>query len=401
MYSSMRSHNEPEDGASYPRLLILSGAVPETRLAGSLLLYRLLRGYPAGRLHAVGPRPHPQSALLACSYRFLKPAPSGRLDLTRFAQLKRSLEAIGLLGRISTARIEEAVGTFAPEVVLCVMERRDYVDAAHRFCEQRRLPLVLIVHDRLESFDLVYPPFRRAQTAQNARTYRFAAARLCVSPEMVASLARTYGAEGAVLYPSRDDDLTPRPATASRVLVSPPALTIGYAGGMAYGYGQRIREALPAVVRGGGRLRIYSRHAVTDLGDGATYAGELPPDQLWTLVKQECDAVWLPYAYDPHHLALYETHFPSKLTEYMALGMPVLITGPRQATGVKWGLQHAAASLTLADESLAEIETAVRQLREDAGLRVRLAEASRGGDRDFEPAAIRRQFLDVLRSVVR
>jgi hypothetical protein len=380
--------------------LLLSSAVPETRLAGSLMLYRLLQGYPSDRILSLGPKPHSQSAILASEYRYLEPAPSARFDHTRFAQLKRSLQAIGLAGRIPLSRIAAAVGDYSPDVVVSVMERRDYVDAAHRFCEDRGVPLVLIIHDRLEWFDVVYPPFKRAQLAQNAATYRFASARLCVSPEMVACLGDFYGAPGTVLYPIRSDDLEARPAGASAQLVSPPAITIGYCGSLNYGYGLRIREAAPALVRGGARIRIYSRDAIADWPDGVTYVGAIPStEELWSRVKRECDAVWLPYSYDSHQRTLYTTHFPSKLTEYVALGMPVLITGPGIATGVKWGLRHPAASLTLADETMGELEQAARRLREEPSLRVSLAAASRGGDQEFDPRVIRRQFIDILRSV--
>ena len=136
--------------------------------------------------------PHPKSELLGCRYVDLPPARSARLNLTRFATLKRSLETMGVMGRIPARRVDAALNGFTPDVVVSVMERRDYVDAAYRLCRRRGLPLVLIVHDRLESFELVYPPCRAAQIAANARIYRFASARLCVSPEMVTSLAGVY-----------------------------------------------------------------------------------------------------------------------------------------------------------------------------------------------------------------
>jgi glycosyltransferase involved in cell wall biosynthesis len=385
-------------GPDYPRLLILSGAVPETHLAGSLLLYRLLLGYPPDRLWAVGPQPRPQSQRLACQYRYLAPAPSARLDLTRLAQLKRSLESLGLVGRIPMARIEAAVGSFAPDVVLCVMERRDYVDAAHRYCRRQGVPLVLVVHDRMEWFDLVYTPFKAAQLRRNGESYRFAQARLCISPEMSECLANAYGAPGTVLYPIRSDDLLPRPAEAAEQLVASPRLTIGYCGGLGYGYGQRLRQAAPALAGVGCEIRLYSRDS---LGvPGTSYVGAFSAEELWTRVKRECDAVWLPYAHDEHHRPLYETHFPSKLTEYVALGMPVLISGPRLATGVKWGLAHPAAALTVADDSLDDLVRAATRLRDDAELRVRLAAGSVGGGDDFNPVALRRRFVDVLRAVV-
>jgi glycosyltransferase involved in cell wall biosynthesis len=306
---------------------------------------------------------------------------------------------MGLVGRIPMARIEAAVGSFAADVVLCVMERRDYLDAAHRYCLVQDLPLVVIVHDRLESFEVVYAPFRGTQLRRNGASYRFAKARLCVSPEMAARLADVYGAVGTVLYPIRSDDLQPRPTEASAHLVAPPALTIGYCGGLAYGYGQRIRETAPALVAAGAQIRIYSRDAL-DVPE-TTHMGAFPPDELWARVKRECDVVWLPYGYDAHHLLLYETHFPSKLTEYLALGMPVLISGPRQATGVKWGAAHPAAALTVADDTVDDLVRAVVRLRDDASFRTGLAAASAGGGREFEPETIRRVFIDVLRWAAR
>jgi glycosyltransferase involved in cell wall biosynthesis len=395
----MPSSHQPLDAP--PRLLLLSAAVPETRLAGALLLYRLLDRYPADRLLAVGPRPRAGSEVLPCEYRHLAPAPSGRFDLTRLAQLKRSLESIGLLGRIPMRRIDAAVGAFAADVVVSVMERRDYVDAAHRFCAARRLPLVLIVHDRVESFDLVYPPFRRAQIALNAATYRFASARLCVSPEMAASLEQIYGAPGTVLYPNRSEALTPRPVEDSLRLKAPGVLTLGYAGSLAYGYGHRIRQVMPALASHGVRLRIYSRDAIAEPIAGTEHRGGFPKtDELWACVKQECDAVWLPYSHDAHFEPLYRTHFPSKLTEYMALGMPVLISGPRYATGVRWGLAHPAAAVTIADDAFDDFRLAAGRLTNDASHRATLARESHGGDRDFDPIKIRELFMQVLAGVV-
>lgn len=395
----MKSQPNRLDGP--PRLLLLSAAVPETRLAGSLLLYRLLEQYPADRLLAVGPRTRADSELLRCEYRHLEPAPSARFDLTRFAQLKRSLESIGLVGHIPMKRIDAVVGTFAPDVVVSVMERRDYVDAAHRFCARRGLPLILIVHDRVESFDLVYPGFRRAQVARNAGTYRFASARLCVSPEMVASLEQMYGAPGTVLYPNRSVTLTPRAIDESAALKAPPVLTLGYAGSLAYGYGDRIRQVMPALAGHGVRLRIYSRDGIPEPIEGTEHLGGFPTtDVLWARVKNECDAVWLPYSHDAHYEPLYRTHFPSKLTEYMALGMPVVISGPRYATGVRWGLSHPTAALTIADESIDDLRRASAQLRDDTVGRTQLARESRGGDRDFDPVLIRELFLRVLADAV-
>jgi glycosyltransferase involved in cell wall biosynthesis len=336
--------------ATDPRILILSGAVPQTWYAGSLLFYRLLQHHPPDRLKAVGPRPQPSSDTLACEYAELLPAASSRLDLTRLAEFKRSLQAVSPVGRIPDSRVDQAVGDFQADVVVTLMERFDYVEAAHRFCQRRGVPLAVVVHDRLESFERVYPAFAHAQQRRFAEVYRAAAVRFCISPEMERCLDTAYGAPGTVLYPNRSEELTPRPVDATATLASSPRLTIGYAGAMNYGYGERIAEVMPMLADAGITLRVYSREAPPAIR-GVVYAGAFRRTiDLWDQVKKECDLVWLPYSYNAEMRSLYETHFPSKLTEYLALGMPALITGPAYATGVRWGMRHPEAAMTLADE---------------------------------------------------
>ncbi len=384
------------------RVLLLSAAVPETWLAGSLLLYRLLQHHRPELLKAVGPRVHPQSLRLDCVYEELTPAPSSRLNLTRFAQLKRSLEALSLLGRIPDQRVDRAVGDFHADIVVSVMERVDYVDAAHRYCKRHNVPLALMVHDRVESFDRVYPMFAGAQRRRIAAIYRDAAVRFCISPEMEQCLAREYGAPGTVLYPNRSEDLTERPADESRQLKSPGQLTIGYAGAMNYGYGVRIAQLMPALAAAGMRLRIYSREAPPPMA-GVAYAGSFRKTaDLWNQLKQECDVVWLPYSHGADMRSLYQTHFPSKLTEYLALGMPVAITGPKHASGVQWGLRNPDATLTIADDTTETVREAFVALSGDGARRVVLAAGARAaGDADFDPLRIRTTFFDALRAAAR
>ncbi len=384
------------------RILILSGAVPQTWYAGSLLLCRLLQHHPPGSLKAVGPRPQPSSETLACTYAELTPAASSRLDLTRLAELKRSLQAMSPVGRIPDARVDDAVGDFQADVVVTLMERFDYVQAAHRFCRRRGLPLAVIAHDRLESFERVYPAFASAQRRRFAQVYRDAAVRFCISPEMEECLSAAYGAPGTVLYPNRSDELTARPVDDSADLKAPPRLTIGYAGALNYGYGERIAAVMPLLASAGFTLRVYSREAPPSI-DGVVYAGSFRRTlDLWDQLKSECDLVWLPYSYSGELRSLYETHFPSKLTEYLALGMPTLITGPAYATGVRWGLRHPDAAVTLADERPEQIHEALVGLRASASLRQQLATgAVSAGDCDFEPRRIRATFLDTLRMASR
>ena len=61
----------------------------------------------------------------------------------------------------------------------------------------------------------------------------------------------------------------------------------------------------------------------------------------------ECDALLLPYPGGGWLENVFRTHFPTKVSEYMWQGMPVIFTGPAYATGLRWGIEHPAACVAL------------------------------------------------------
>jgi len=177
-------------------------------------------------------------------------------------------------------------------------------------------------------------------------------------------------------------------------------LTLGYAGSLAYGYEEAIRQMMPALASSRVRLRIYSRDQLSQAVDGTVHQGSSrTPEEIWERVKAECDVVWLPYSHSTDYEALYRTHFPSKLSEYLAVGMPVLISGPAYAKGVRWGERHSSAALTVSGNSEDALRSAVIRLRDDASLRVRLATQSAIAGNEFDPTAIQAKFIRTLRAV--
>jgi len=384
-----------------PRLLVFSQAIPESRYAGSLLLLRLLKSYPPESILVIGPRPHPESAILRCRYELLRDVPLARLYRTRLSRLKRSLDAFGFGGKISDHDAETMAQAFRPDVVVTVMQESQFYRAAASFCERNSVPLVLVIHDLVELFEPVLPWAINRRRQRNAEVVRSAAVRFCISPAMVDRLRKDYGVDSTVLYPNRSEELTPRPPAMSEALRNDGHLTIGYAGSLSYGYGEAVQAILPALKSADAVLRVYSPAAPAGLGEYLEYAGFLPaPMQTWERIKNECDAVLLPYAWPEQFRALYETHFPSKLTEYLGLGMPVLISGPAYAAGVAWGLRHPLAALTVSDPSEEAMRAACVRLRNDAALRMSLAsEGVHAGNEEFGPIGIRNQFLRQLRNV--
>jgi glycosyltransferase involved in cell wall biosynthesis len=392
-----------------PNVLVVSNEVPQTVYAGCILLYRLLRDYPSEKLVVIGPKTCPHAERLTCRYEELR-LPFERLNVTRFAAMKRSLDACASFPRVPLAVIRNLQAAFTPEVILSVMEG-GYSEVAARLARRTGQPLVLIVHDKQELFDRVYPWALRSQIRSNAAIYRTASRRLCVSPEMKQHLHDLYGEDGEVLYPNRSEDLVPRPLEYSLKLIEEPIFHIGYAGTLAYGYGTQLIRLAACLKETKIRLRLYGdvgpAHArlLNELRDVVACRGLVaPPERMWEMVKAECDAVILPYAWQDAStpLELYRTHFPSKLPEYLALGMPVIVMGPEYATGVRWALRNTDAVMAIIDDEPAKWLEAIEGLRASPERRINLARcAPVVGDRDFEPTSIREKFLNALRDVTK
>ncbi|MBN1354263.1 MAG: hypothetical protein JW994_06315 [Candidatus Omnitrophica bacterium] len=382
-----------------PNLLIISEVIPQAAYAGSLLLYRLLKSYPQDRILVIGKPPLPEYKLLSCEYKSLN-LPCERLNRTRFSRLARSLRSFVFMPDFTIASVNLKLRGFKADAVLCVMQTQPYYYLAYRYAKTKNLPLFVVIHDLPEAFEPVYPWMLERQLNRNIEVYKYAKKRFCVSPQMRDYLGETYKAFGDVLYPIPAEGITPRPESESLKLKEEGVLTIGYAGSLWGGYGEQLKHMVSVFKDAGVKLRLYSYESFfPEPSDEVIYRGYAPAEETWARVKAECDAVilfysWPEYGYDKN----YSVHFPSKLPEYLALGMPVLIFGPEYATGVKWGLSNSGAALVVTENNPESWIDAFNKLKESADLRQSLSRnAVFAGKRDFAPEAIRQQFLDSLK----
>lgn len=387
----------------WPRVLIYSHEFPQTGSAGGILLDRLFKDFPPELVRVVGPAPQSASGPLRFKHHGIQ-MPWSRFEGSRFNRAHRSLRGFGLVPLKRSACIDHLLGGFQPDVVLTVMQHGTWYDSAMRYAKARRLPMLAIIHDDNEGFDRVYPWARRVQRRRDGMFYQFASRRFCVSPEMEEEFRRRYGVAGEVLYPNRSENLTPRDPLLNHSLRTPGQLTLGFVGNPNYGYGEQLAKMLPAFRAVSARLMVWGHEpggAAAPL-KGATDCVELrgfvPSEQAWDEVKCECDAVVFPYLDPPGAMRrMYSIHFPSKLPEYLALGMPIAISGPSCATGIRWAKQHPNAVLVLNSQAPETWAGQFQRLATDADLRCRLGrEALTAGAKDFDPFSIRRHFLTSL-----
>ena len=161
-----------------------------------------------------------------------------------------------------------------------------------------------------------------------------------------------------------------------------------------------LDQIVPILQSNSAVLRIYSRQKPSLQNDHSVeYAECLPAKRRCSrAVKNECDAVILAYQFHATmHQDLYRTHFASKLPEYLGLGMPVIIAGPPDATGVAWGLENPTAAVTICNLNEENWKRPINRLIRDAEFRESLArEAVSIGNQYFDPTKIERNFRELI-----
>ena len=388
----------------FPRVLLLSSEAPHSGAAGAIVLQRLLRDFPVDRLLVVTSHLPPDGALrLDCRYEHL-PLAADRLNNTRFWPWRPGLRSLGASALVGLGRVDRLLEGFAPEVVVTLMQDSWFYDLAAHYAGARQLPLVLLAHDVAHGFEPVPEWLQQRQLQRDAAVYRQAKARLCISPGMSKYHEEIFSVAGEVLLPPRSDDAVSQAPEACRNLKQPGRLTLGYAGGLHYGYGEQLLRLLPVLRETGTRVELYSPRPagilspLTEATDVLHFNGyAATPEEAWRGLLRTCDAVIQPYLDPPGpHALQYRTHFPSKLGDCLALGLPLLITGPADASGVDWCRQRPEIALWAGDQGGTPLRDALYRLRTDDGLRVTLAANAQAASVEFSPAVLRRQFMDAL-----
>ncbi len=283
----------------------------------------------------------------------------------------------GLLWRIAdkaagiqvVSKFAAAADDFKPDVVVGVMLPDIYLTAAAHYAGKHDIPLVIFCHDDYEQ----YLPL--GARGYFANIYRRASVRLCVSEVMEREYTRRYGVAGLVLHPI--------PGTAkkeTRQQRDGDVLTVGYAGSVGQGYESAMLALADALAAQGGRLviasptlrtvaaRIWYHPAVTDLGP-------LAPEQVERgLADRGVNVLAVVQSFDPGETQI-KYNFPSKLTEYMMYGLPILVVAPEYASTPLWLAEEpSAAILVTIPESGAFREPLMRLAQ--AGERFALARAT-------------------------
>ncbi len=391
---SSTGKSEPRQDSQFagdlPRLLYLGDVPVDESFAGSTLLYRLFQSYPVDRLLVVetdmqsSPNGRRLDGVQYLRLRFVRE----RLLRSRIRNVYGS--ALALTTGLQARKVRRLIGSFMPDAVVSVSHGFTWM-TAFRFAKANDLPFHLILHDDWRHAMPVPRWMQPAIRRRFATAYRGATECYCISRYMVEEYAREFGRKGVVLSPSRGDDC-PRYEAPRRS--SSVGMTYAYAGSLHNDGYRDLVLRLASILPAGSRLLVYSPEVTVppDLNERIEFRKPLPPSELIHALRSEADVLFCPSSFLSEERLAMRMNLPSKLAEYTAVGVPILIWGPDDSSPVKWGREHPGAACVVDRNSDAALRNAVDRL-EDAEVRFQLAVgAMKVGDGFFSAASVRAVF---------
>jgi glycosyltransferase involved in cell wall biosynthesis len=221
---------------------------------------------------------------------------------------------------------------------------------------------------------------------------------------MVEDYERRYGARGTLLLPSRAPAAAAAARAAGRSPAAGVALTYAFAGTInSPGYARLLRLLADSLDRRGGQLLIFGpltpaqAEAEGLVRSNVRLCGLVSPEDLLGRLRDEADVLFVPMSFAPEDAPNMRMAFPSKLTDYTAVGLPLLICGPPYCSAVRWAQANAGVADVVITDDVDALGGAVDRLSRDPAYRASLANTSQQvGNRDFSAAAAESIFHSAL-----
>jgi len=350
--------------ASLPNLLYIGDVPIERSYHGSLVLYRLLEDYPAGSLTIIETGTESISAHRLTDVPYVSlPMRSRWLD-TRFHSLVLSWSMM----RAARPDFLNKLSELNFDAVVTVGHGLGWLLAA-AVAVEAGVPLHLIMHDDWPRVANVPQQFRNWLDRSFARVYRQASSRMCVSPFMREDYLARYRCDAEVLYPSRAKNSPDFETVPTRMKPDDAQLTIAFAGTInSEGYVRVLRQLSQSLSKIGGRLLLFGpisqdaakQHGLDDRH--VVLGGLLSPSDLIVRLRNEADVLFVPMSFDRLERSNMEMAFPSKLADYTATGLPLLIYGPPYCSAVRWAHDNPGVAEVIAVEDPALLAATIRRL---------------------------------------
>ena len=378
-----------------PRIVYVGDVPVEASYHGSALLYRLLSDYPAENLTIIetATESQVQRRLPSVDYVGHRIANQRWLD-TRFHPYVAAYftrKAPGVAPQISAS-----LNGFDCERVLTVAHGFGWLAAAE-IAKKRNVPLHLMIHDDWPRVADVAPRFRNWLDKQFAKVYHQAHSRLCVSPAMSRFYEERYGAPASVIYPSRAADCADFEEAPAHLGEREKQFTIVFAGTInSHGYVRALTRLQKALEPVNGRLLIFGPQSPDVLSAPNTeICGLVSAPELLNRLRGEAHALFVPMSFAASDRANMEMAFPSKLADYTATGVPLLIYGPSYCSAVAWARENSGVAEVV--EAEPDLPAAIERLAANPDHRLALGKRALDTGREyFTHARVQQRFHQSL-----
>jgi glycosyltransferase involved in cell wall biosynthesis len=338
-----------------------------------------LQNYPADKLRIIegGIRPSsPDNRLPNTTYEVIR-FEFLRLLYTRYGHYYSAY--LHLTAKLRRRVIDSVVRDFQPQAILTVAYGYSWVIAA-AVAAQQGIPLHFVIHDIWQAADNLPRGIRKRVTGEFESILTSATTRFCVSPYMADFYKQRFNVEAEIIPPSRAAD--------SACFSSPPNSTrpravFAFAGSVSnQNYGKALASLADVLDQLGASLLIYSQLSPTQLQrfglarPNVTVRPVVPSAKLVRLLREEADVLFVPMSFCSEDQENMEIAFPSKLADYTATGLAILVWGPKYSSAVRWAREHEGVAEVVDCYDLEELKSVAGKLVEDPAHRKRIGAAA-------------------------
>lgn len=391
-----------------PRTLIVWGWLPCNHLGAGILMRRLFADFPSDRLWALTSR---QSVRVLASHDPVPPAgrqipvPDVHIPRRWIHNLARLLNC--MLIPWTVWRGVRLVRQQRIEAIFTVPWDH-FTMAAYFIHAVTRVPIFLYVMDD--------PAGARRPDGSQPWLYRILMPRLVrackqlwgVSDGMCEYFARTYDVKCRPLLPLLDIESFQSKGT-RRAECSNGSFHIVFTGSIYSAQVDAVRRLVHVVNQdsrengdpnAGMRLTLYTQAPAGALERMGLVGQNVRHDEVKhediAGILAEADAAFLPLSFEPDMRHVVETSFPSKIAEYLAAGLPILVHAPPSSTVARYCREHGC-GIVVDQPNEAALRDALMQLRCDPAMRERLsAKSLETARRNHDASRIAPAFLDQM-----
>lgn len=280
--------------------------------------------------------------------------------------------------------MKKEVSAFAPEAILTIGVAASWMGAA-ALARKVKIPLYLIVHDEGHYNYFWIRVLRDFGTRLFGKAYKQARTRFCISEPMAQLYQQRFGVDGTVMLPLRSRQSLFFKEPKKKEVESEQSKKIIYAGSI-YGKGfEELDKLAQALSRHDVKLIAYTpSNFNASQVEYLEVRNALPSDELIQVLHKEADALLLWTAFAEEARENVRTLFPSKMVDYTATGVPIVVVAPEDSCISRYLKDNRDAGYLITDSCPQENAEQITKLLKDASELERLGKgAIAAGFKDF------------------